>query len=37
MAFRHLVWPIAKRRYRKLKDRPDRESAAYVQHSETGD
>ena len=30
LAFRHLIWPIAQRRYRTLKQRPERDSAAYL-------
>jgi flavin-dependent dehydrogenase len=33
LAFRHLVWPIARRRYRSLKERPGRDSAAYLKQS----
>ena len=30
LAVRHLLWPIAQRRCRTLKQRPERESAAYL-------
>ncbi|HEU5098505.1 MAG TPA: NAD(P)-binding protein [Roseiflexaceae bacterium] len=30
MAFRHLIWPLAKRRYSTLTQRPDRDSTSYL-------
>jgi flavin-dependent dehydrogenase len=30
LGFRHLLWPIARRRYRTLKERPERDSASYL-------
>ncbi|HJZ48651.1 MAG TPA: hypothetical protein VKE41_15850, partial [Roseiflexaceae bacterium] len=30
VAFRQLIWPIARRRYRTLKERPERRSVTYL-------